>query len=67
MENPPAPVAVKPEKKGKQQKKPGAQVVRAKRPEVEQEPEQLPYLPTPDEIILQREGAILDSSICNQY
>lgn len=50
MENPPVPVLTKPERKGK---KPGAQ---AKRPELEQEPEKLPYLPTPDEIILQREG-----------
>lgn len=51
MENPPVPVPTKPERK---QKKPGNQG--AKRPELEQEPEQLPYLPTPDEIILQREG-----------
>jgi len=54
MENPPVPAPTKPERKGKQQKKPGIQG--AKRLELEQEPEQLPYLPTPDEIILQREG-----------
>jgi hypothetical protein len=53
MENPPVPVLTKPDRKGKQQKKPGAQTVRTK---LEQEPEKLPYLPTPDEIILQREG-----------
>ncbi|EZA57011.1 Axonemal 84 kDa protein [Ooceraea biroi] len=51
LENPPIPVPTKLERKGKQ-KKPGAQIVRAK-PEEEQA--QLPYLPTPDEIILQRE------------
>lgn len=56
MENPPVPVPTKPERKGKQQKKPGIQG--AKRLELEQEPEQLPYLPTPDEIILQREGIL---------
>lgn len=59
MENPPAPVPTKPERKGKLQKKPGIQG--AKRPEPEQEPEQLPYLPTPDEIILQRESINLKS------
>lgn len=56
MENPPVPVSTKPERKEKQQKKLGVQGT--KRPEPEQEPEQLPYLPTPDEIILQREGII---------
>ncbi|XP_011706894.1 PREDICTED: protein CASC1-like, partial [Wasmannia auropunctata] len=50
MENPPVPVPTKPERKGNQQKKAGA-----KHLELEQEPEQLPYLPTPNEIILQRE------------
>ncbi|XP_067206119.1 dynein axonemal intermediate chain 7 homolog isoform X2 [Linepithema humile] len=55
MENPPVPVLTKPERKGKQQKKPGVQAIRVKRPEPEQEPEKLPYLPTPDEIILQQE------------
>jgi len=54
IENPPVQVPTKPERKGKQQKKAGAPG--AKRPEPEQETEQLPYLPTPDEIILQREG-----------
>ncbi|XP_077263011.1 dynein axonemal intermediate chain 7 homolog [Temnothorax americanus] len=53
MENPPVPLPTKPERKGKQPKKPGIQG--AKRPEPEQEPEKLPYLPTPDEIILQKE------------
>ncbi|XP_028046208.1 axonemal 84 kDa protein [Monomorium pharaonis] len=53
MENPPAPMPTNPERKGKLQKKPGIQG--AKRPEAEQESEQLPYLPTPDEIILQQE------------
>lgn len=61
MENPPVPVPAKLERKGKQQKKPGIQG--AKRPESEQEPEQLPYLPTPNEIILQKEGTIL--KFCN--
>lgn len=54
MENPPVQAPTKPERKGKQQKKPG--ISGAKRPEPEPETEQLPYLPTPDEIILQREG-----------
>ncbi|XP_011255045.2 axonemal 84 kDa protein [Camponotus floridanus] len=53
IENPPVQVPTKPERKGKQPKKAGAPG--AKRPEPEQETEQLPYLPTPDEIILQRE------------
>ncbi|KAL0103229.1 hypothetical protein PUN28_017511 [Cardiocondyla obscurior] len=53
MENPPVPVPTKPERKGKQQKKPGIQG--AKRLEPEPEPEPLPYLPTADEIIMQRE------------
>ncbi|KYQ54968.1 Axonemal 84 kDa protein [Trachymyrmex zeteki] len=54
MENPPVLVPTKPERKGKQQKKP-ERIQGAKRPEQEQESEQLSYLPTPDEIILQRE------------
>ncbi|XP_011865165.1 PREDICTED: axonemal 84 kDa protein-like [Vollenhovia emeryi] len=53
MENPPISMPTKPERKGKLQKKPG--IPGAKRLELEQEPEQLPYLPTPDEIILQKE------------
>ncbi|KAM0732613.1 Dynein axonemal intermediate chain 7-like protein [Formica fusca] len=52
IENPPVQVPTKLDRKGKQ-KKPG--VPGAKRPEPEPETEQLPYLPTPDEIILQRE------------
>jgi len=56
MENPPVSMPMKPERKEKQ-KKPGIQG--AKRLESEPEPKQLPYLPTPDEIILQREGIIL--------
>ncbi|XP_070164198.1 dynein axonemal intermediate chain 7 isoform X3 [Polyergus mexicanus] len=52
IENPPVQVPTKLERKGKQ-KKPGVPSV--KRPESEPETEQLPYLPTPDEIILQRE------------
>ncbi|XP_018377094.1 PREDICTED: axonemal 84 kDa protein-like [Trachymyrmex cornetzi] len=54
MENPPVLVPTKPERKGKQQKKP-ERMQGAKRLEQEQESEQLPYLPTPNEIILQRE------------
>ncbi|XP_011635025.1 axonemal 84 kDa protein-like [Pogonomyrmex barbatus] len=50
MENPPVLVPTKPERKG--QRKP---VQGVRHPESEQEPEKLPYLPTPDEIILQRE------------
>lgn len=66
MENPPVPVPTKLERKGKQQKKPGIQG--AKRPEPEQEIEQLPYLPIPDEIILQREGTIhILQYVCNCY
>lgn len=57
LENPPVPVPTKFERKGK---KPGAQTVRAKRPEPEEEPAELPYLPTPDEIIFQREGMTLE-------
>lgn len=53
IENPPVQVPTKPERKEKQKK---AGVPGAKRPEPEPEEEQLPYLPTPDEIILQREG-----------
>lgn len=53
MENPPVHTPTKPEKKGKQQRK---AAVQAKRPESVQEPERLPYLPTPNEIILQKEG-----------
>lgn len=60
MENPPVQVPAKPERKGKQQKKPG--VSGAKRPEPEQETEQLPHLPTPDEIVLQREGMRFSNS-----
>lgn len=59
MENPPVLVPTKPERKGKQQKKP-ERIQGAKRPEQEQESEQLSYLPTPDEIILQREGTVLN-------
>ncbi|KYN06166.1 Axonemal 84 kDa protein [Cyphomyrmex costatus] len=57
IENPPVLAPTKPERKGKQQKKP-ERIQGAKRPEQEQESEQLPYLPTPDEIILQREDEI---------
>lgn len=56
MENPPVLVPTKLERKGKQQKKPG--ILGTKRSELEQEPV-LPYLPTPNEIILQKEGTIL--------
>lgn len=52
MENPPVLVPTKLERKGKQQKKPG--ILGTKRSELEQEPV-LPYLPTPNEIILQKE------------
>ncbi|KAG5327383.1 AXP83 protein, partial [Pseudoatta argentina] len=52
IENPPDLIPAKNERKRNQQKKP-EQMSEAKYPE--QEPEQLPYLPTPDEIILQRE------------
>lgn len=59
IENPPVQVPTKLDRKGKQ-KKPG--VPGAKRPEPEPETEQLPYLPTPDEIILQREGIRFSNS-----
>ncbi|XP_072751665.1 LOW QUALITY PROTEIN: dynein axonemal intermediate chain 7 [Anoplolepis gracilipes] len=55
IENPPVQAPMKPERKGKQ-KKLGALGV--KRPEPEQETEKLPYLPTPDEIILQRDDEV---------
>lgn len=55
MEHPPEPEPTKLDRKGKQQKKLGVQA----KPEPIQEPERLPYLPTPDEIILQRDGAFL--------
>ncbi|XP_015116038.1 axonemal 84 kDa protein [Diachasma alloeum] len=48
------PQAVK-EKKGKGGKKQAAVVGRTKKSEPEAEPEPLPYLPTPDEIVLQKE------------
>ncbi|EGI63404.1 Axonemal 84 kDa protein [Acromyrmex echinatior] len=51
IENLPDLIPTKPERKRNQQKKP-EQMQEVKHPE--QEPEQLPYLPTPDEIILQR-------------
>lgn len=53
MEHPPEPEPTKFDRKGKQQKKLGIQA----KPEPVQELERLPYLPTPDEIILQRDGA----------
>lgn len=56
MEHPPEAEPTKLDRKGKQQKKLGMQV----KLEPVQEPELLPYLPTPDEIILQRDGAFLD-------
>ncbi|XP_011313857.1 axonemal 84 kDa protein-like isoform X2 [Fopius arisanus] len=43
------------EKKGKGGKKQAAAVGRSKKSEPEGEPEPLPYLPTPDEIVLQKE------------
>ncbi|XP_020291113.1 axonemal 84 kDa protein-like [Pseudomyrmex gracilis] len=48
IENPPPLVLAKHERRGRQQQK-----VQLKRPE--QEPEPLPYLPTPEELIIQRE------------
>lgn len=54
MENPAPVVPVKPDKKGR---KAGSQYGRIKRPESEQEIEPLPYLPTPNEIILFKEGS----------
>ncbi|EFN79247.1 Axonemal 84 kDa protein [Harpegnathos saltator] len=51
MEHPPEPEPTKSDRKGKQQKKLGVQT----KPEPIQEPERLPYLPVPDEIILQRD------------
>ncbi|XP_018060407.1 PREDICTED: axonemal 84 kDa protein-like [Atta colombica] len=51
MENLPVLVPTKPERKEKKLER----MQGAKRSEQEQESEQLPYLPTPDEIILQRE------------
>ena len=55
--NPPPVVSTKLDKKAKQSKKnPPPSVTRVKKPEPEVETKPLPYLPTPDEIILQREG-----------
>lgn len=44
------------EKKGKANKKVAALLGRLKKTEPESEPQPLPYLPTPDEIVLQKEG-----------
>lgn len=57
MENPPLLVLAKHERRGKQQQK-----VQPKR--LEQEIEPLPYLPTPEEIIIQREGTIALVKYC---
>lgn len=58
--NPPQIVPSKPEKKTKSGKKAAvaaaAVVPRTKQSESEIEPERLPYLPTPEQIILSREG-----------
>lgn len=56
LSNPSQFVTSKSEKKGKQSKKLSPQAGRTKKSEPEAEPEPLPYLPTPDEIILQKEG-----------
>lgn len=58
MEHPPEAEPTKLDRKGKQQKKLG---VPAKLEPI-QESERLPYLPTPDEIILQQDGAFLDET-----
>ncbi|XP_053595939.1 uncharacterized protein LOC103573796 isoform X4 [Microplitis demolitor] len=55
LSNPSQFVTSKSEKKGKQSKKLSPQAGRTKKSEPEAEPEPLPYLPTPDEIILQKE------------
>ncbi|XP_044586899.1 dynein axonemal intermediate chain 7-like isoform X2 [Cotesia glomerata] len=55
LSNPSQFTAAKTEKKGKQAKKASPQAGRAKKTEPEPEPEPLPYLPTPEEIILQKE------------
>ncbi|XP_034947432.1 axonemal 84 kDa protein-like isoform X2 [Chelonus insularis] len=55
LTNPAQFVTAKPDKKSKQSKKAAGQAVKAKKTEPEPEPEPLPYLPTPDEIILQKE------------
>ncbi|KAL2712561.1 axonemal 84 kDa protein-like isoform X1 [Vespula squamosa] len=52
MENPEPVVPIKLDKRGRRA---GNQYGRTKRPESEQEQESLPYLPTPNEIILSRE------------
>jgi len=54
LENPPSPVITKLEKKGK--KKQGLIRIKHESEEIVE----LPYLPTPNEIILQREGTVLD-------
>lgn len=55
--NPPQILPVKSEKKSKPSKKtPPPAVARTKKGEPEVEPEPLPYLPSPDELILIREG-----------
>ncbi|CAG5080947.1 Similar to CFAP94: Dynein intermediate chain CFAP94 [Cotesia congregata] len=55
LSNPSQFSAAKTEKKGKQAKKASPQAGRAKKSEPEPEPKPLPYLPTPEEIILQKE------------
>ncbi|XP_043500207.1 dynein axonemal intermediate chain 7 homolog isoform X4 [Polistes fuscatus] len=55
MENPVPAVTIKSDRRGR---KGGGQYGRTKRPESEQETEPLPYLPTPNEIILLKEGGI---------
>lgn len=58
LAHPTPPVQLKAEKKGKQAKNKNASVGRAKKNEPDPEPEPLPYLPTPDEIVLQKEGKV---------
>ncbi|XP_043500206.1 dynein axonemal intermediate chain 7 homolog isoform X3 [Polistes fuscatus] len=55
MENPVPAVTIKSDRRGR---KGGGQYGRTKRPESEQETEPLPYLPTPNEIILLKEEEI---------